>query len=225
MKRMILLAAALLVTATVATSAFAQTRPATAAPRPTPSPAPLPRPTPAQTPAFRPTPLPAPVTIIPNSKIAFIDTTMFGDEKAGIIRYVNNMKTLQREFQAPQAELDNLENRLKTLAQEINNLSRAATVDQKAIQARQTEGERLQFELKRKREDYDALFEKRYQTVMGPLSADIGRALDQFAVRNGITTTLDVSKLGPALLTALPGTDVTQAFIADFNLRNPAPRQ
>jgi Skp family chaperone for outer membrane proteins len=149
---------------------------------------------------------------------------MFGDERNGITRYVAGVKSLEREFQAPQAELVNMQNRLKTIADEITRLRAAAATDPKVIQAKQDEGERIQRELKRKKEDADALFEKRYEAVMGPLNAEIGKALDQFALRNGITTTLDVSKLGPALLTALPGTDVTQAFIADFNSRNSAPR-
>jgi hypothetical protein len=33
--------------------------------------------------------------------------------------------------------------------------------------------------------------------------------------------TLDLSKLLPAMLTALPAVDVTDAFIADFNRKNP----
>jgi Skp family chaperone for outer membrane proteins len=215
MKRIYLLAAALLLAAAIATSAQAQARPGAT---------PVPRPAPAQTPAPRPTAPPAANPVVPNSKIAFVDTTMFGDEKNGIARYVSGVKSLEREFQAPQAELLNMQNRLKTIADDITRMRAAATSDPKAIQAKQDEGERLQRDLKRKKEDYDAMAEKRYEAVMGPLNAEIGKALDQFAQRNGITTTLDVSKIGPALLTALPGTDVTQAFIADFNSRNPAPR-
>ena len=94
--------AALLVTATVATSSLAQTRPATPAPRP----------------AAPQTPPAANVTI-PNSKIAFVDTSMFGDEKNGIVRYVNNGKALEREFQPSQTELVTLQNRLKA---KINSL-------------------------------------------------------------------------------------------------------
>lgn len=207
MKRIHLIAATLLVTATVLTSALAQTRPGTPAPRPA---AP-------QTPAASNAP-------IPNSKIAFVDTTMFGDEKTGITRYVNIGKALEREFQPNQTELVNMQNRLKAIADEINRLSGNAVVDPKTIQARRDEGERLQRDLQRKKEDYDARFEKRYQEVMAPLTAEIGKALDQFALQRGITMTLDISKIGPALLTAIPAMDVTQAFIAEFNSKNPAPR-
>ena len=57
--------------------------------------------------------------------------------------------------------------------------------------------------------------------MTAPISEQIGKALDQFARERGITTTLDFSKLGPAVLTALPAVDVTAAFIADFNRKNP----
>jgi hypothetical protein len=33
--------------------------------------------------------------------------------------------------------------------------------------------------------------------------------------------TLDISKLMPAILTAIPAIDMTQAFISDFNSKNP----
>jgi hypothetical protein len=41
------------------------------------------------------------------------------------------------------------------------------------------------------------------------------------ARQRGITMTLDMSKLLPAILTALPTVDITQAFIAEFNSKNP----
>jgi hypothetical protein len=56
---------------------------------------------------------------------------------------------------------------------------------------------------------------------MGPVSQQIGKALDDFAAQYGITMTLDVSKMLPAVLTALPTVEVTAAFIAEFNRKNP----
>jgi len=62
---------------------------------------------------------------------------------------------------------------------------------------------------------------KRYREVTAPISEQIGKAMDQFARDRGITMTLDLSKLLPAMLTAMPSVDVTEAFIADFNRKNP----
>ena len=191
--------------AIVTISASAQTRPGTAAARPT---AP-------QTPAASNAP-------VPDTKIAFIDTGMFGEEKGGITRYVIAVKGVEREFQPRQTELAGIQTRIKALADEISKLSGNSVVDPKTIQAKQDEGERLQRDLKYKKDQADADFAKRYQEVVSPISTDIGKALDQFAQQRGITMILDISKLAPAILTVNPAMDVTQAFIAEFNSKNPA---
>jgi Skp family chaperone for outer membrane proteins len=146
---------------------------------------------------------------------------MFGDEKNGIFLYVDATKKIDLEFQPRTSELLNLQNRLNTLATEIKTLRQAAVVDPKTIQAKLAEGERLQQEATTKKERLDEDVAKRYQQVVSPISDQIGAALDQFARQRGITMTLDMSKLLPAILTAVPAVDITQAFIADFNSKNP----
>jgi len=56
---------------------------------------------------------------------------------------------------------------------------------------------------------------------MTPIMQDIGKSLEQFAVQRNITMLLDISKMASAILTLNPTADVTQAFIADYNRRNP----
>ncbi|MGH9969892.1 MAG: OmpH family outer membrane protein [Pyrinomonadaceae bacterium] len=213
MKRSSLISASLMLLAIVAPSAAGQARP-TASPSPvrptSPSPA---RPTPP-----RPAPANAP---LPDTKIALVDTSVFGDEKVGITRYVNAVKSLQREFQPRQTELVGIQGRIKTLADEIGKLTGASVVDPKTIQGKQDEAERLQRDLKYKKEQADADFSKRYQEVVTPISNDVGKALDQFALQKGITMILDPSKMMSALLTVNPAMDVTQAFIAEYNSKNP----
>jgi Skp family chaperone for outer membrane proteins len=165
------------------------------------------------------TPAAAPV---PDTRMAFIDTTMFADEKGGIIRYVNAVKTLEREFAPRQAELVNIQTRIKALADEISKLSGSAVVDPKTIQSKQDEGERLQRDLKYKKEQADADFAKRYEEAVGPISTDIGKAIDQFALQRGYTVVFDASKLAPAILTINRALDVTQAFVNEYNSTHPA---
>lgn len=196
--------------ATMALTAMGQTRPQTVAPRPTPTPAPRP--------AATPVPSNAPV---PDSRIALIDTSMFGDEKIGIWRYVDAAKSVQTEFLSRTNDLQNLQNRLNTLATEIQTLAKAPVPDQKTMQAKQQLGESLQQEWKTKKDRLDEDVTKRYDQVIAPISNQIGLAMDQFVRQRGITMTLDASKLLPAILTALPAMDLTQAFIADFNSKNP----
>jgi outer membrane protein len=205
MKNFRLIAAALMLAAMIAVSASAQTRPAGTTPaRPA---------APQATPAASNAP-------VPDTKIAFIDTGAFGEEKVGITRFVNAMKSLEREFKPRQDELNTMQNRIKALADEISKTQSVA--DPKTIQAKQDEGERLQRDLKYKQDQADADFKKRYTDVVSPISSDIGKALDTFATQRGITMILDISRMGEAVLTVNPAMDVTKAFIAEYNAKNPA---
>jgi Skp family chaperone for outer membrane proteins len=196
----------------ITTTAFVvvgQTRPQTTPPRPTPTPSP------------RPTPPVANTGTVPDSKIALIDTSAFNDEKNGIIRYIDAAKSVEAEFKPRTDELQGMQARLVALATEIQNLRKAAVVDQKTIQAKQQQGETLQNDFKTKKDRLDEDVSKRYEQVVAPVSNLIGTAMDQFAKAHGITLTLDASKLLPAILTAVPAMDMTQAFINDFNTKNP----
>jgi len=206
MKAIFYIFAVAVLTAAIAVSAIAQTQ------RPTPTPTPGPRP--AATPAGANTP-------VPQSRIALIDTSMFGDEKNGIYRYVDAARAVQNEFKTRTDEIQNLQNRLNALVNEINALMKVTPVDQKTVQAKQQQGESLQTEFNTKKAKLDEDIGKRYEQVVAPISTQIGQAMDQFATQRGITMTLDLSKLLPAILTALPATDLTQAFISDFNSKYP----
>jgi Skp family chaperone for outer membrane proteins len=194
----------------ISISVLGQPRTQTVAPRPTP--------TPAARPAATPAASNAPV---PDSRIALIDTTMFGDEKNGIWRYVDAAKSVQAEFKTRTDELQSIQNRLNALATEIQTLMKAPVPDQKTIQAKQQQGQSLETEGKTKKDRLDEDVSKRYEQVIAPISSQIGAAMDVFARQRGITMTLDTSKLLPAILTVVPATDLTLAFINDFNSKNP----
>jgi len=205
MKTILSICAAIAFAGMLAFSTMAQTA------RPTPTPAVQPRPTPA----------PAANTPVPQSKIALIDTSAFGDEKNGIYRYVDATKTVAAEFKPRTDEIQGLESRLNTLANELDALMKANPVNQQAVQAKQQQGQNLQADYQTKKAKLDEDLGKRYEQLVSPISRQIGAALDQFATQRGVTMTLDLSKLLPAILTAVPGTDMTQAFINDFNSKNP----
>jgi Skp family chaperone for outer membrane proteins len=207
MKRLFLICAALTLTTV---SVLGQTRPQTTPVRPTPTPVPRPAATAAATNAP-----------VPDSRIALIDTSMFGDEKNGIWRYVDAAKSVQAEFKSRTDDLQSIQNRLNALATEIQTLMKAPVPDQKTIQAKQQQGTALQDEGKTKKDRLDEDLNKRYEQVIAPVSSQIGAYMDQFARQRGITMTLDASKLLPAILTAVPAVDLTQAFINEFNSKNP----
>jgi Skp family chaperone for outer membrane proteins len=189
-------------------SANAQTRPAGATPAPA-------QPAPAA-------PRPVSNEPVPVSKIALVDTRYFYEEKGGISKLVVGYAQLNREFQPKQQELENLQNRIRAIAEELQKLGNSTVpVDPKTIQNKQDEGERLQRELEYKKKDAEAAYQKRRADIVGPISDEIGKALQAFAQARGITMILDPSQMEAAFLAIIPAVDATQAFIADFNSKNP----
>ncbi|HEX3145126.1 MAG TPA: OmpH family outer membrane protein [Pyrinomonadaceae bacterium] len=180
------------------------------------------RPTPTPAVAARPTPTPAPANApVPPSKIALVDTSMFGDEKNGIYRFVDATRAVAAEFKTRSDEVNNLAKRLTALANEVDALMKANPPNKTVIDAKQQQGGALQAEYDNKKAKLDEDLGKRYDQVVSPISRQIGVALDQFAAQRGVTMTLDVSKILPAILTVVPAADMTQAFINDFNAKNP----
>lgn len=227
MSRIIVIAAACVIAIGASTPTFAQARPAAApaptrpAATPTPTRPAAPQPTPARPAVTQPAPVAQPANV-PAAKIAVVDTTLFGDEKAGIKRYLAAVNTVQKEFEGKNTELRNLQSQIKVIADDITKLTgNNSIVSAETIRAKQDQGERLQRDLKYKKEQAQAEFEKRYSDLVGPVSNDIGNALIQYANQNGLTMILDISKLMPAVLTVNQAMDVTQAFIADYNSKHP----
>lgn len=209
MKTTSMLATAILL-ATAAISAQAQSRPA-----PTPTLAPA---RPAATPIPGTSP---PAVAVPAAKIAIVDTEAFADEKIGITRLVRAVKSLQSEVKPKNDEMLAIQTRMQQIAKDIENLSKSSVVDPKSIQAKQDEGARLERDLKYKKEDFDAMVQRRYREVVGPVSENIGRELDAFATQHGLTMVIDISKMLPSILTVKREMDVTLAFIAYYNAKNP----
>jgi len=198
-------AVAFFVALTVA-SVSAQTRPAAGTgtqPRPAATPGPT-----------------APSTVsVPDSKVALIDSSAFADEKQGIAKFVSALKRVNAEFQPRQTELQNLQQQIEKAK---SDLQKAAPVqDAKVTQTQQDRIAVMETDFKRKGEDAQAAFNKRLEEVLGPIYEDIGKALDGFAKGRGITLILDVTKV-QGIVSAADAMDITRAFIAEFNSKNPA---
>ena len=188
--------------AVTSASAFAQPRTGTAPARPT-------------------TPATAPATSgnVPDSKVAVIDSGMFQDEKQGITKVVSALKRLNIEFEPRVKELQNLDQQIQTAEA---SLQKAAPVqDPKVTQQQQDKIDAMKKDLQRKNEDYQASAKKRLDDVRGPLYDDIGKALSAYAKAKGITLILDVNQV-QGLFVMSDAVDITAAFIADYNSKNPA---
>jgi Skp family chaperone for outer membrane proteins len=193
--------AAVALLATVAVSASAQQKPAGA-------------------PAAAPT-TPQTAVALPDSKIAMIYSEEFLDPKTGIAKYTSLLNTLNREFQPRRTELEGLQTRINALTKEINDTQSVA--DPNAIRTKRDQLEQLNTEYKRKGEDAEAAYAKRRQDIFLPLQQDIAKALEAFAKARGITVIVDASQV--PLVYAAETINVTKAFIAEFNSKNPVTAQ
>jgi outer membrane protein len=155
---------------------------------------------------------------VPDSKMAVIYSDDFMDPKTGIARFASLSATLTREFQPRQTELTNLDTKIQQLTKEITDTQ--AVADPKTLQAKSDQLEQLKLDLKRKGEDGQAAFTRRRGELFQPLQIDITKALEAFAKGRGITVIVDGSAV--PLVYRLETIDITKAFIADFNSKNPA---
>ncbi len=166
------------------------------------------------------TPAAAAKTIEP-ARIAYVNTAQFLDETTGIKELVRSAKALEVEFSATQSELSLLNEKLRTLAGEINHLRADPTGNAKALEEKQTTGLKMQQELQAKQQKASADFQQRQQETQGPITAQVGKELRAFAKDRGVSMLFDASKLGDALLDAKVELDLTPDFIAYYNAKHP----
>ena len=186
---------------------------------------------PAGRPAAQPTPTPtatapaaaAPAAVqLPMSKMAVIYTDLFLDQKTGIAKFNSVVNKLNGEFSKTKDELTQMQTRATSLESEINKLREApagAPVDQRALQAKIDQLDQLKKDIQRKGEDAQAAYNRRRQELFSPLQDEIGKALEAFAKARGINVIIDAAQV--PLLYAADSIDITRAFIADFNSKNP----
>ena len=183
-------------------------RPAAAQPTPTPTAAP------AQ---------PAPATVaLPMSKMAVVYSDMFLDPKTGIAKFNSTVTKLNGEFQAIRNDLTQSQTRAQQLEEEINKLQTAAAgapIDQRSLQTKVDQLEQLKKDIQRKAEDAQTNYTRRRNELFAPLQDEVGKALEAFAKARGINVIVDAASV--PLLYAAESIDITRAFIADFNAKNP----
>ena len=155
---------------------------------------------------------------VPDSKLAMIYSDAFLDPKTGIARFNSLLTTLNREFQPRQTELQSLQQKINTLSKEIDDTQNVAAPD--SIRQKRDQLAQMNTDFKRKGEDAEAAYSKRRGEIFLPLQQDIGKALETFAKARGITVIVDGSQV--PVVYAADSIDITRAFIADFNSKNPA---
>ncbi|HEU4434237.1 MAG TPA: OmpH family outer membrane protein [Pyrinomonadaceae bacterium] len=151
-----------------------------------------------------------------------IYTDEFMDPKNGILKFTSVLNKLNSEFQKLKDEITAMQNRATALENEINKLRDAPAgtpIDQPALQAKIDQLEQLKKDIQRRAEDAQAAYNKRRNELFQPLQIEIGTALEAFAKARGITVVVDGSQV--PLLYFAESTNITRAFIAEFNSKNP----
>jgi outer membrane protein len=155
---------------------------------------------------------------IPESKLALVYSEAFFDAKTGISRFAAVAGTLNREFQPRKTELQTLQTKIETLADDIQKT--ASVADPKTLQTKQDQLDQMKKDFQRKGEDAQVAYDRRKKEVFEPLQIDIGKALEVYAKAHNINVIIDGSAV--PLVYAADALDITRAFINDYNSKNPA---
>jgi Skp family chaperone for outer membrane proteins len=147
-------------------------------------------------------------------KLAVVDTDAFADSKAGIKKLVNAYIQIDTELKPKRDELVNMNNRYQALAQKAS----AGTV----TPAEADEADNLKRDIQRKQEDGQKMLETVTRQRTAQLFTDIGKALETYAKQRGYDVVFDISKMQNVVMLINQSVDITDAFIADFNAKNPA---
>lgn len=172
----------------------------------------------AQTTAAAPAPA---AKLLPVSRVAWLNTNAFIAEEGGIKQLVRVMKELELEFSGTQSDLSLMQEKLRTLVGELQKLQAGGEANAAAIQEKQAAGVKLQQELRAKQQEAQAAVQQAQQEKQGPVSQEIGKALNTFIKEREIGVLFDVAKLGDGIIAAQPELEVTNDFIAYYNAKNP----
>jgi Skp family chaperone for outer membrane proteins len=153
-------------------------------------------------------------------KNVLVNTSAFYDEKTGITRLVAAEKQLNADFAKDIKALQDDNAKIAAIASELEKQPVTAA-NQAALMAKKEEGERLQRLFGFNKADLETKINKARETLIGPISFDIGKAISEFGKKNGYGAIFDASKLAESgvLLFVGDSTDVTKDFIAFYNAR------
>ena len=153
-------------------------------------------------------------------KIALINTQAFYGEK-GITKYKDQNTKLNVEFKADRDALNALLTKRNNLQKEIQAMlaNKNVPVNQKTMQDKQLEFQKLSKEFEYKKDDFDTRVQRRQQELLGPVNRDVGQKIEAFAKSKGFDLVFDVSNLARdgSILYLAPSKEITQEFITYYN--------
>ncbi|MEQ1603976.1 MAG: OmpH family outer membrane protein [Pyrinomonadaceae bacterium] len=157
-------------------------------------------------------------------KIVVIDTAVFFNEKLGITKIVSASKTLANELAPKRSAVQQLVARIDTLNKEMAafqaNAAKGIPVDEKTVQGKVDELERLKREGKYQEDEFNARAQKRQSEIVGPVYSEVLRSLGEYVKSKDYGIVFDASKdQTGVLLFASEKYDITKDFINYYNTR------
>ena len=147
-------------------------------------------------------------------KVAIIDADAFPDSKAGVKKLLNALAQVDNGLGTIRTNLVTKNGRLQALSQKAN----AGTITQAEVDEANT----LKVEIQRLQEDGQKQQEVLTRQYVGPVLNELSTALQAYAKQRGFDMVIDVSKMQNSIMLVNQSLDITDAFIADFNAKNPA---
>jgi Skp family chaperone for outer membrane proteins len=150
-------------------------------------------------------------------KIAIINTAAF---RVGIDELRVKLEALNKEFEPKTTELQGLQKQIEDLKNKVQAQTPAVRPSERNKWIEQ--GTDLERALKRKTEDYQSLFQKRLQEVVGPVWGKINNYLGQYSQQHNIILVLEreVAESTNLLVWMAPVAEITEDFIKEYNKAN-----
>jgi Skp family chaperone for outer membrane proteins len=151
------------------------------------------------------------------TKVAIIDSMVFRDE---VLELKVKYEKLQVEFSAKGRDLESMQNSIAN-KQKVAQENKTLTLTQ--AQKLNDEIEQLKKEYTRSLQDTQDNYNKRDKAETDDIYENIGKFLEQYCAKNGISTVLDVRRLQDTgvVVYYLPPANITKDFISEYNKANP----
>jgi Skp family chaperone for outer membrane proteins len=152
-------------------------------------------------------------------KIAFINTAAF---RVGIGEFKTTLEALSKEFEPQNKELEGLQKQIEELKNKVQNEGPKAQPSVRDGWIEQ--GTQLEKTLKRKTEDYQTLFQRRGQEIVGPVMEKINKFFDQYCQQRNIVMVMErqVADSSNLLVWMAPPAEITEDFMNEYNKAHPS---
>jgi len=146
-------------------------------------------------------------------KLAVIDSEAFADPKTGVKRLITVSTQIDTELTPLRQQITTMNTRYQALAQKAN----ARTITQPEAD----EADTLKRDIQRKQEDGQKKLDVLTRQKIAPILNDLSTAVQAYAKQRGYDIVLDAAKFAGTMMVINQGLDITNAFIADYNAKNP----